>query len=73
MTTEVSRGEALQRVMEEGPGAAALKAGGRVLSHSSDPYLKGKKLSEIPFVCLQFLFPGFCQGCSFPEGEQFFC
>lgn len=27
--------------------------------------------SEIPFVCLQNLFPGFYQGCSFPQ-EYFF-
>lgn len=36
------------------------------------PSLKGIKRSEIPFIHLQYLFPGFYQGCSFP-GELFLC
>lgn len=71
-TAEANRGEALWRVTEESPGPAALKAseweGAQPLRW---PSLKGKKRSEIPFVCLQYLFPGFYQGCSFP-GEYFF-
>jgi len=61
MALEASRGEALQRVMEEGPGPAALKAGGRMLNPSGDPHWKekaGLKSICLPSVLVPRLFPG---------------
>lgn len=63
----------LWRVMEKGPRSAALKTTERVLICPSDPHQKGKKWSEIPFICLQYFFCRILPGRQFPQGVILCC